>query len=492
MVDVVWPEDRGGLSDVATRARAAATPGQPDAPPDLTVLVRGDDVELGHRLADQLGEPDDIVATEDRVWQYLGGSWRVWHDNDLAKMAQSFVNLRVEELRNNEVVLRPIKLSASAVRGTVAMCKVSIHQTDFFAKAPHGTPFASTFARVVGKRVVVEPLGREHRVRQEHVPTWDLPDVPEGQNPPRPETVDRLLAETWAGCADVAERIQYFWEWLGAALCGISTRWKDTPMFIGLKDSGKSALLKVISCLFPVASHRNVTLHQMSSEYHRAHLSSGRVNFVNEIPARELLEGEAAKAILSGDPVNCRFPSMNPFDWVPRMAHAFAGNDLPPTRDPALVERFVVLDCNNIVPQELQDRTLGDKIMAEAPLIALAAIYALGSLLERGHFIRPASSVAACVEWNELSDPIATWCASNVEKSAETYQWEEGDALYRAFTAWAKDNGHAVMSSTRFGRAIGRRFVKKWSNGPKYQCRLLTAGQAQTHADWRGRTGVAP
>ncbi len=445
---------------------------------------RGDDVEVGLHLAASLGPKGDVAAVENRIWQYNGATWTRFEDDSLAQTVQGYAGkfIRVcRELKNDTV--RPLCLSNNGVKGIIAQGKVALFEPQFFAESPFGAPFATTFARIDGAQVVLERLTRKHRVKSEHAVTFDPPRTAK-----RPETVDALLAATWAGCEDVEQRIAYFWEWLGAAICGIATRYKDTPLLVGPKDAGKSQILEVIAACFPVASRRSVPLHAMSSDYHRAHLSGGRINFVNELPARELLDGEAAKSILSGETVSCRRPCENVFDWVdPRCAHVFACNELPSSRDAALMGRFVLLNCPNIVAREDQDRHLGAKIRAEAPLICAAALAALPALLARGYLIRPGSAQQLAEDWNMQSDPVLAWARETIEDTYPEDVFVPSGELYESFTEWAAKNGHSRLSSTRFGMRLGAMgFHHVRRAGTKWHIAFLTQPQREAQQRWHG------
>jgi len=459
-------------------AALAADPAEECAPQEKT-FKRGGEVELGLDLAVTLGPRESVVCAENRIWQFTGSTWTRWEDETLAKTAQSYdgqwVVVPARE-QGDADKFRPITLSAGNVKGIVQNCKTTLFAPKFFAEAPTGAPFANVFARIDGNEIIIEKMTRDHRVKSDHSAAYPLAPLAE-----RAWTAETLLSQTWAGCDDFDQRIRYFWEWLGAAICGIATRYKDTPLLVGPKDTGKSQILHMISTCFPVSSHRAITLHAMSSEYHRAHLSGGRINFVNELPARELMDGEAAKAILSGEMVNCRYPAEKPFDWVPRCAHVFAANELPPSRDSALMDRLVLLDCANIVPRERQDRNLQAKLTAEAPQIAATALAALPALLARGHLIRPGSAEAATHLWQLDSNPIRAWANESLMEVNDFVT--QGSVLYNHFCAWAKDNGHRAPASNLFAarlKAIGfakeTRQVVKWNAEIKSDARRVADG----------------
>jgi len=483
--DGLTPEQRKAWNHANTRlirdadAAAALLP-----PPEGRVFQRGDSVELGIDLAKTLGPAGDVVQAEDRIWQWTGATWTRWDDAPLAKQAQSYAGQWVvvpAKIAGDADKFRPILISDT--RNIVENCKIHLQEPAFFANAPVGIPFANCFARIDGVDIVVEPLTRAHRVKTEHASPFDLE-----LDRHRPEVTDRLLAMAWANKPDADERIRFFWEWLGAALAGIATRYKDTPILYGPKDTGKSQILHVVTSCFPVTSHRAVTLQNMASEYHRAYLSGGRINSVNELPARELMDGEAAKAILSGDVVNCRRPRENPFDWTPRCAHIFSTNGLPPSRDDALMDRFCLLDCDQVVADADKDRDLANKITAEAPQIAAAALESLQTLLRRGHLIRPGSTRDLTSDWRMNSDPIHAWAHECLQMLAE---FDTGSTLssdlYAAFRDYAKDGGFVAPSIIKFTvrlKSLG--FVYFRGNGSRFRALLNGPARQQAQSAWAG------
>lgn len=473
----------------ATNERKARLPSEPQPAPDFA-FARGDEVELGQHLARKLSPNGDVVQSEDRVWSFNGSTWTRWDDSPLKRQAQDYAGKMVLVRRDGrDDTFRPILLSAGNVRGIVANCKDFLQDATFFTTAPIGIPFAKTFARVDGKQVIVEPLTRDHRVKEEHASPFDL-----DTSGRRPAVTDALLATAWSNQPDAEARILFFWEWLGAALAGIATRYKDTPILFGPKDTGKSQILHAVTCCFPTSSHRAVTLQNMSSEYHRAYLSGGRINSVNELPARELLDGEAAKAILSGDVVNCRRPRENPFDWVPRCAHIFSTNGLPPSRDDALMDRFTLLDCTNVMPDDAKDRDLAEKITAEAPLIAAAALAALPALLERGRLIRPGSAASLTHDWRQQSDPIHAWAFEFLGQPEFEHHRIPMSEVYAAMRQHAADNGYSAPSMMKFSlrlkslaydifRSDGMKIRAQWQ-GP---ARAEATTRWKSNETWHGR-----
>ncbi len=365
------------------------------------VFDRGDDVELGHDLAARVAPPGFAVADEGAVYRFgSGGVWTEVLDDWLSKVAQGYAGRMRWKIRHAEVL--PIFLSAGNVKGIVQSARIRLSRPGFFADRPHGAAFGDTFVRVCDGRLVYERLTRGHRVRAAEAVSWYLPSEPEA-----PVTL-RFLRETWDGCEDLESRISYLLQWLGVARLGLATKYKDSPLLVGAKDTGKSRLLDAIKAAFPSAAQRSIALHSLSKDHYRAHLRDALLNSVSELPSREMLRSEEAKAILSGDPVSACAKYRAPFTLVSRCAHIFATNELPPSLDPALRDRFVVVDCPNVVPPDRQDRNLAAKLAEEAPHFVALALRTVEDTLERGYLLPPPSSPTRAEEWAIASDPCGS------------------------------------------------------------------------------------
>ena len=453
-------------------------------PVDRSALFdRGDEVELGQDLCWRIGGTDATVYDEDSVWTSVPGpAWTRVDKIELRRLAQDYAGMfkRAGKDKDGEDKVAPIRLSSAQCKGVATACAVRVYRSGFFSDAPIGAAFRGSFARVDDDRVVVEDLTPDHRVRSDHVSEYELP-----LRGAKALATMSLLRETWAGCSDLEDRIEYLFEWLGLALVGMSTRFKDSPLLVGLKDTGKSRVLDMITNCFPPSSRRAVALHAMSHPYDRAHLSGGRINTVAELPSRDLLDGESAKAILSGDPVSARQPRGEVFMWRPRCAHVFAANELPPSLDRALMGRFVLLNCPNVVPAARQDRNLIEKLAAETPAVARLALDALPAVLRRGQLLRPGTSESLSTQWASLGDSVAGWASENV-RSPVADQSTGSMELYRHYRSWCGDHGHRPVASPKWkARLEDYGFAPRRTNrGVTWAAVLLTTAEQEAEDRW--------
>ena len=441
-----------------------------DCRPSGEWYARGDDVELGQHMAVALGGRGLCAYTDGRLLRYRHGCWHGLDEGDARVLAHGYAGQPRAKMTPKGPRPEPIALSVRGVSGIVRTAQDVLADAAWSQRRPAVAAFAGVVARLDGARVVMEPMTRAHMVLASDVPDY-APGAPEA-----PVFIG-ALQRAWAHAEDVEARIQYLLEWIGAALLGIAWRWKDSPLLYGVKDSGKSRILDAIAALVPPNSRRSIPLHSLSSEYYRAALVGARLNLVSELPAREILDGEAAKAILSGDPVTARHPHGRPFALLSRCAHLFAANALPPTLDRALADRIVLLDCPTAVPHSEQDPLFAEHLRAEAPGIARLALDAVPALIARGRFIRPVSAAASGREWVDGSDTVAAFAEERLR--ASTVQCVSGATVYDMYRQWCSRHGHdRPLASNRFAARLAALpdgiYRTRTRLGSMWSCEVLT------------------
>ena len=447
------------------------------------MLERGDEKELSDKLVGDLTGVHETVSEDDEVWRCRTGLWEEVPHNELVRAVCEYAGAPIKaKTPSGDPTFRPLQMSNARAQGTIVLAKAHLDRRKFFSGAAEGLPLRSSFVVVTASSIEMMPHKAELRIKRSAVSTYDLPDGWHEVPPEYPANWEYLLRCTWFGYDDVQERIDYLYEWIGAALCGTAHRYKDSPLLVGEKDTGKSQILNGIKALFPDGAVSSIGLHQMDKEYYRARLAGARLNAVSELSALELVAGEDAKAILSGDTVNARNPHGRVFELTSKCAHVYAANDLPVTRDRALMERFVVLKCPNKRPVELQDRELGNRIATEAPAIAAHALLAYQRLLQRGHIVRPSSTIAQMSEWQSSSDPVRQWLDDCTEEADESVSAAEA---YPQFAEWSQRNGFARMNSNTFGKRMHLHGLHAYrANGKRYRLRILTNSERTARNVW--------
>src|SRR5439155_3534731 len=222
--------------------------------------------------------------------------------------------------------------------------------------------------------------------------------------------------------------------------------------------NGKSTLLHVVRTLFPPAAVQAIKPQLWGNVFHLAELAGCRLNVVNELPDADIAAGEAFKAVVSGDPVNAARKRRDPFTFVPQAGHLFACNELPGTRDQTggFWRRWGVLTFERTFLPAEQDPGLRARLVrTELPGIAARVLAAAGRLSQRGRFVLPPSAHAAKARWQWESDQVRQFVEDRVPDLLRRGQGRvSAQTLYEAFSVWSRQNGHAGMTSTTFGRRV--------------------------------------
>lgn len=232
-------------------------------------------------------------------------------------------------------------------------------------------------------------------------------------------------------------------EFIGYSLCD-STAGKCALFLLGQPNSGKSIIAALLRHLLDDELVASVQLHQLGDRFNKAELAGKKLNVAGEIAGKTLNDISIFKAATGGDRIMGEFKGCNPFYFVPRCKHVFAGNTLPLTTDTdataAFVNRVRVLLFNVSIPEEQQDKNLLDKLLEERDSIVTLALRALRKLAERNYeFTMPEDSkrflMSFKVRGNIVGGFIEDCCVLN--PNARVFN----DDLYDAFETYCVRNG---------------------------------------------------
>lgn len=241
-------------------------------------------------------------------------------------------------------------------------------------------------------------------------------------------------------------------EFIGYALSD-SNAGKCALFLQGQPNSGKSIILAFLRRLLDDDLVASVQLHQLGERFNRAELAGKKLNIAGEIAGRTLNDISIFKSATGGDRIEGEFKGKDPFYFVPRCKHLFAGNTLPLTTDTdataAFINRVRVLLFNTSIPSEQQDKNLLDKLWEERDSIVTLALRALRKLAQRNYeFTVPDDSArflaSFAVRGNIVGGFIEDCCV--LDPDARVFNAE----LYAAFDAYCARNGLRAMSQQRF------------------------------------------
>ena len=289
-----------------------------------------------------------------------------------------------------------------------------------------------------------------------------------------PDAVD---AERWEGFLEDLwdadrESVEALGEWFGYVISGRLDLHKIL-LIVGPTRAGKGVISRILGALVGEDNVAGPTLSSLNGDFGLAPLLGKSLAVVSD--AR--LNGKGAHVVverllsISGEDtltVNRKYRDQ----WTGKLPARLmlCSNELPHLGDAsmAIAGRFVPLLLSRSWYGE-EDLGLEDALRAELPGILNWALDGLEQLTAKGRFTRPPAAEDTIRTLQDLASPVAAFvrdlCVTGADESVAV------DELYRAFRAWADDNGHIKSTKQVFGRdlraALGGRLktVRPWGDG---------------------------
>jgi putative DNA primase/helicase len=325
-----------------------------------------------------------------------------------------------------------------------------VHIEGFFDDAPEGVGAGNTFFRVTEEREVVEESLELTTHRQTGLLKYPLVDGPAPLW--MKHLRDHLVDD------DQIARAQ---ELMGLALIGELWRMRVMGVMRGLSSTGKSVFFGVLQGLVPEVWVSHVPPADFGKDTARYAMVGKRLNICGDISSTDPLPDGFTKTITGGQAAEKVLVKKLYHD--PFFAHLKAGilwscNRFPPSRDRSdgFWNRMCILFWQNPVPDELQDRTLTERILREeGPQIAKWALQGAERALLHG-ITKTRAHEQQLEEWRLVADPVWGFLRSTsvyITGDAATRGGcvESGPLLYDAFVAWCKRVGlERHLSRQRF------------------------------------------
>jgi putative DNA primase/helicase len=455
-----------------TQAGAAAS----SLPP--RTFQRGDEVELATAAYAVLAT-SELMYDENKLWRYdtVGGVWREITEEVISATLAGFagaplltaagakalcisnrqINGARDILRDNLLAHPGRRQFKNAVGGLVAfkngLVQVKNGQISFYHHSP------DALVRYVHPFDYVD-----YEFLQQ---TVSLP-------------VPRLGSFLHNLFSDVAqaekdERVALFQEFVGTSLIGEATKYQVALVLSGGGGNGKSEFLKLAQAAFPPGSVASLPPQMWSRTFHLAALAGALGNFVNEIPERDISDGEVFKAVITGDSVRAEHKHKAPFDLKPVAGHIFSANTLPGTVDQsdAYWRRFVVLPFtrNMSLAPEHQFNAAQAVIDMELPAFVAWLLAGAARVQRQKGYAIPKSSIAMLNEWRRDADSVLKFAT---EECISSQKQKSATELFHDYSRWALLNNFASMSSTKFYRRFAKTGILKQhtSTGNVYRCEV--------------------
>jgi len=266
--------------------------------------------------------------------------------------------------------------------------------------------------------------------------------------------------------------IELLCRWFGYCLTGDVSE-QILPLFYGQGANGKSTLLNVFMEIlgngYAIQAAPELLLASGKDRHptELADLHGKRLVASVEVDdGRRLAEG-LVKQLTGGDMIKARFMHRDFFQFQPTHKLVLLTNHKPVVKgtDYAIWRRIRLVPFEVTIPESERDKTLPQKLRAEAPGILAWAVRGCLAWQERGLDF-PESIRNATDSYRSESDTLAAFFSERCF-TGETATAKAGD-VYQAYRSWCEENGEHPLSGRAFGTRLSDRGVDKYRRNSGY------------------------
>lgn len=205
-----------------------------------------------------------------------------------------------------------------------------------------------------------------------------------------PEVFTKYLYMLTSGDSQKAKLILQF---LAVAISNIKGfRFKKSLFLIGDGNTGKSQIRQLVDCIIGKDNCSSMDIFQLEKRFGVANLYNKRLVGSADMSFQEVKELAIFKKLTGGDSIFAEYKGQNGFDFVYNGLIWCCGNKMPTfsgDQGEWVYDRIIIINCNNVIPFDNQDKHLLDKMLAEIPQIINLALSTLSTLLPTYQFSVP-------------------------------------------------------------------------------------------------------
>ena len=185
------------------------------------------------------------------------------------------------------------------------------------------------------------------------------------------------------------EEIAFLMEYIGAAVSNVcGYRFKKMLILVGEGNTGKSVLRTLVTRLLGEENCATIDIKRLQERFGTYQLYLKRLAGSGDMSNLELADLNVIKELTGGDTVMAEQKGKDGFTFLYRGLLWFNANILPlfrGDRGEHVYERFMIVRCKNIIPEEKRDHHLVEKLLLERDAIVSASIRYLKNAVDRDY-----------------------------------------------------------------------------------------------------------
>ena len=250
---------------------------------------------------------------------------------------------------------------------------------------------------------------------------------------------------------------QLLLQFMGVVISNVKGwRTKKSLFLVGDGNTGKSQLKSLTERLLGKGNFIGIDLSDIEARFGTGAIYGTRLAGSSDMSFMSVSELKAFKKITGGDALFMEFKGQQAFTATYGGLLWFCMNKLPKFSGDTgkwVYDRIIVVECNNVIPIEKQDKELLDKMFAEREGIVQKCVKALQTVIANGYkFSEPESVVAARAEYQASNSTVLSFAEECLcpwpKGTVDDYSCTTGK-IYKVYAAWCKDNNNGYSKSAK-------------------------------------------
>ena len=282
--------------------------------------------------------------------------------------------------------------------------------------------------------------------------TIQIPCDWKGRDTPTP-VFDKYIHTLTNGNEDIK---QLLLEFMGACISNVKGwRMKKSLFLVGDGNTGKSQLKSLVERLLGKGNFIGIDLKEIEARFGTGAVYGTRLAGSSDMSFLTVDELKTFKKMTGGDSLFAEFKGQQSFEYTYGGLLWFCMNRLPKFGGDDgqwVYDRILVVNCPNVIPPELQDKQLLDKMYAERDGIVYKAIKALQTVIANGYrFTEPQSVTAARECYKNTNSTVISffeecmcpWYDGKINPHSTTGR------IFKVYQAWCRDNNQGYAKTAR-------------------------------------------
>ena len=252
-------------------------------------------------------------------------------------------------------------------------------------------------------------------------------------------------------------------QFLGLAISNLpGWKTKKALLLVGKGDTGKTQLRSLAEKLVGLKNCASIDLEKLegnrfavATAFNKRIVGSADMSYIS---VKELGE---FKRLTGGDPVSAEFKGKTPFDFIYKGIMWYNANKAPRfggDKGDWVYNRWLIIQCNNVVPPEERDPHLLDKLFEEREGIVYQALLQVKALLDNNYkFVIPDVCLDALKEYKIENNPTIAFIEECMKKRVPNTKTKDTiKRIYDVYKAWCKDNNYRPEGKQHFITSIAQ------------------------------------